>query len=92
MSYLLDLNLSIILLQNKIKTLFNMQESFWYHYLLWMEEVQKGFFGFPDQLDPENRVLPSWANPWAKRSPTTPQARRSVQPISQFDPDTTPID
>ena len=33
-----------------------------------------GFSVFPDQPVPENRVLPSWANPWAKRSPTTPQS------------------
>ena len=33
-----------------------------------------GYFVFPDQPVPENRVLPSWANPWAKRSPTTLQS------------------
>ena len=32
------------------------------------------FFGFPGQPVPENRMLPSWANPWAKSSPMTPQS------------------
>ena len=50
-----------------------------------------GFSGFPDHPGPENRVLPSWANPWTKRSPTTPQAWGSVRPISQFIRYTTPI-
>ena len=53
-------------------------------YIFFMEEVQKrfsGFSGFPDQPVPENRMLPVWANPWTKRSPTTPQAWRLVQPI-----------
>ena len=47
-----------------------------------------GFFGFPDQSVPENRMLPSGANPWSKRSPMTPQAWESVQP---FRCDTAPI-
>ena len=49
------------------------------------------FFQFPDQPVPENRMLPFRANPWAKRSPMTPQSCRSVQPFRQLALDITPI-
>ena len=48
-------------------------------------------FGFRNQPVPENRMLPSWANPWAKRSSTALQARGLVQRIRQLTLDITPI-
>ena len=64
---------------------------FWTKFFGWRKYFQTRFSGFPDQPDPENRMLPSWANPWAKRSSTAPQAWGSVQPIRQLACDLTPI-
>ena len=50
------------------------QLFFWTKFFGWRKYFQTRFSGFPDQPDPENRMLPSWANPWAKRSSTAPQA------------------
>ena len=53
------------------KNIFSKDHIFWTEEVLIKNVFFSGFSGFPDQPGPENRVLPSWANPWTKRSPTS---------------------